>query len=240
METRLNKFLADCGVASRRQAEAVIAEGRISVNGITADTPALKITESDRVALDGKPLSRKEIIRLWRYYKPVGLVCTHRDPQNRPTVFDALPRKMGRVISVGRLDVASEGLLLLTNSGELARFLELPSTGLKRTYRARIYGQPTEAVLQQIRSGLTIDGVSYRPAEIELEANDKGRNCWLHISIHEGKNREIRRMFEHFDHPVNRLVRLAYGEFRLGDLQPAEIREESLDAINRLNFQIHP
>ena len=233
MSVRLNKFLAECGVASRRGAETFIAEGRVQVNGTIATTPAVQIHETDTVTFDGRPVTQKETVRLWRYYKPVGLVCTHHDPEGRPTVFDSLPQKIGRVISVGRLDVASEGLLLLTNNGEMARLLELPSTGLKRTYRVRVFGIPSTDTLQQMRSGVTIEGISYRPAEVDLEEGRMARNCWLRMSIREGKNREIRRMFEHFGHPVNRLIRLSYGEFTLDNLKPGEVKLES-DADKRL------
>jgi 23S rRNA pseudouridine2605 synthase len=228
METvRLNKTLADAGVASRRGAEALIADGRVCVNGVVASTPALQISAEDVVTVDGQPISRQSAVRLWRYYKPVGLVCTHRDPEGRQTVFSALPKELGRVISVGRLDVASEGLLLLTNSGDLARKMELPTNGLKRTYRVRVYGAPSAATLNAIRAGVTIDGVAYRPAEVMLEGKgDAGRNVWLRMSLTEGKNREIRRIFEHFGHPVSRLIRVGYGEYVLGDMAVSEVREE--------------
>lgn len=238
--TRLNKFLAECGVASRRGAEELIGQGRVYINGAVATTPAIQITDNDNVTLDGRVLKRRETTRLWLYNKPVGLVCTHHDPEGRPTVFDALPKKIGRVISVGRLDVASEGLLLLTNSGDLARTLELPSTGLKRTYRVRLFGIPNDETLSLIRAGITIDGVVYRSAEVSIEHGKMARNCWVLMSISEGKNREIRRIFEHFGHPVSRLIRVSYGPFNLGSLKPGEIKEQT-DAAARLDglFSLH-
>jgi 23S rRNA pseudouridine2605 synthase len=227
---RLNKTLADAGVASRRGAEILIAQGRVQVNGVVADTPALQISADDMVTVDGQAIARAEKVRLWRYYKPVGLVCTHSDPEGRPTVFSALPEHLGRVISVGRLDVTSEGLLLLTNSGDLARQMELPASGLKRTYRVRVFGKPTEGTLKAIRAGVTIDGVEYRPAEVVTEGKGENtsRNVWLTMSLTEGKNREIRRIFEYFGHPVSRLIRVSYGQYQLGDMAVGEVREEKL------------
>jgi 23S rRNA pseudouridine2605 synthase len=225
---RLNKTLADAGVASRRGAETLIAEGRVQVNGVVAETPALQIGAEDVVTVDGHAIARAEKVRLWRYYKPIGLVCTHSDPEGRPTVFEALPPSLGRVISVGRLDVTSEGLLLLTNSGDLARQMELPCNGLKRTYRVRVFGKPTEGTLKAIRAGVTIDGVEYRSAEVALEGKggNTPRNVWLTMSLTEGKNREIRRIFEYFGHPVSRLIRITYGDYQLGNLAVGEVQEE--------------
>jgi 23S rRNA pseudouridine2605 synthase len=231
MTVRLNKYLADAGVASRRQSELLIADGRVCVNGVLALTPAIQISSTDIVTLDGTPISVADSHRLWLYYKPVGLVCSHADEQGRETVFDALPDSLGRVISVGRLDLNSEGLLLLTNSGDVARLLEHPSTRLKRIYRVRLFGIPSEDALRQIRAGITIDGMEYRPAEVEVER--AGNNSWVRITLSEGKNREIRRIFEYFGHPVSRLIRTHYGEFTLGTLVMGEVKEVS-DAAARL------
>lgn len=221
---RLNKYLAACGLASRRGAETLIDSGRISVNGEVVASPAISVSAEDAVCCDGKEVHPATQARLWRYYKPVGLVCTHRYGQGRPTVFDALPATLGRVMSVGRLDLNSEGLLLLTNSGELARTLEHPATGAERSYRVRIRGRLAGHALEQIREGVTIDGMAYQPVAVEEEKAGQS-NSWLRMTLHEGKNREIRRICEHFGHPVNRLIRTGYGEVTLEGMQPGEVTE---------------
>ncbi|MES1197457.1 MAG: pseudouridine synthase [Pseudomonadota bacterium] len=223
---RIAKFLARAGVCSRRDAEKLIAEGRIKLNGKVLDTPAVKVTEADDIRVDNRPVRAAEPTRLWRYHKPAGLVTTHRDPQGRPTVFERLPHDMPRVISVGRLDLNSEGLLLLTNDGALARRLELPSNGWIRRYRARAFGKITQAELDALAKGIEVDGMRYGPIHAELERG-QGANAWIAISITEGKNREVRRVLEAIGLKVNRLIRVAYGPFQLGALAPSAIDEIS-------------
>ena len=232
---RIAKVLARAGVASRRDVERLIAAGRVSVNGETLTTPAFKVAPTDRVTLDGRPVKAAEATRLFRYHKPPGLVTTHRDPQGRPTVFEALPKHLGRLISVGRLDLNSEGLLLLTNDGELARRLELPSSGLQRRYRARARGRVDEARLARLKGGITVAGVRYGPIEAELEpGHDEGAaNQWIGISLAEGKNREVRKVLEALGLTVNRLIRVAYGPYALGGLERGELQEVSLPAAGK-------
>lgn len=218
---RIAKWLARAGVCSRREAECWIEDGRISCNGDRVATPAFFVTDTDVIAVDGKPVTPQADIRLWRYHKPAGLVTTHADPQNRPTVFASLPPSLPRLISVGRLDLNSEGLLLLTNHGGLARHLELPSSGWARTYRVRIRGLPDDATLRALRSGVTIDAMHYRPMEVRVD--QAGTNSWLTVTLHEGKNREIRNVFAHFGHTVSRLIRIRYGPFQLGKLSQGGI-----------------
>ena len=230
---RVAKALARAGVASRREVERYIAEGRVSLNGRVLDTPAVKIEPRDVLAVDGKVVAASEATRVWRYHKPVGLVTSHKDPQGRPTVFDALPPGLPRVISVGRLDLNSEGLLLLTNDGRLARALELPATGWVRRYRARAYGRTTQAALDRLQDGITVEGVSYGPIEARLDkvqrkAGDTDAtpaNCWITVALKEGKNREVRRVLEALGLKVNRLVRLAYGPFALATLPQGALEE---------------
>ncbi len=217
------KFLARAGVCSRRDAERLIAEGRVRLNGEVLQTPAVKVTAKDKVSVDGRPVGAAEPTRLWRYHKPSGLVTTHRDPAGRATVFEHLPRDMPRVISVGRLDLTSEGLLLLTNDGALARRLELPSNGWRRQYRARAFGRIEQAELDQLKDGVTVDGVRYGPIEAKLER--AATNAWITLSLSEGKNREVRRVLEAFGLKVNRLIRIAYGPFQLGALEPGAVEE---------------
>jgi 23S rRNA pseudouridine2605 synthase len=220
---RIAKFLARAGICSRRDGERLIAEGRVKLNGQTLDTPAVKVGPKDKVQVDGKPVAAAEPTRLWRYHKPSGLVTTHKDPAGRPTVFRHLPPGLPRVISVGRLDLTSEGLLLLTNDGALARHLELPATGLVRRYRARAYGRIAQAELDQLRDGVTIEGVRYGPIDATLARG--GANAWIEVAITEGKNREVRRVLESLGLKVNRLIRIAYGPFELGTLKPGEAEE---------------
>ena len=217
------KFLARAGVCSRRDAERLIAEGRVQLNGKVLDTPAVKVTAKDKVQIDGRPIGAAEPTRLWRFHKPSGLVTTHRDPAGRATVFEHLPKQMPRVISVGRLDLTSEGLLLLTNDGGLARRLELPSNGWLRRYRARAFGRVEQGELDQLKNGITVDGVRYGPIDARLER--AAANSWITLSLTEGKNREVRRVLEALGLKVNRLIRISYGPFQLGTLAPGVVEE---------------
>ena len=221
---RIAKRLARAGVCSRRDAERWIAEGRVAVDGKVLASPALTVTEASDIRVDGKPLPAAEPARLWRYHKPAGLVTTHRDEQGRATVFDRLPPELPRVVSVGRLDLTSEGLLLLTNDGELSRALELPARGWLRRYRARVHGAVDPARLAALEAGITIDRMSYGPIRAVLD-REQGSNAWLTMSLHEGKNREIRRVMEHLGLSVSRLIRIAYGPFQLGDLPRGAVEE---------------
>lgn len=221
---RIAKFLARAGVCSRRDGERLIAEGRVKLNGRVLDTPAVKVTPQDKVQVDGRIVGAPEETRLWRYHKPSGLVTTHRDPAGRPTVFEHLPKDLPRVVSIGRLDLTSEGLLLLTNDGELARRLELPSNGWVRRYRARAYGRVEQSELDRLKDGITIDGVRYGAIEATLERGGAA-NAWINVSISEGKNREVRRVLEALGLKVNRLIRVSYGPFQLGALEPGAVEE---------------
>ncbi|MCR4378719.1 MAG: rRNA pseudouridine synthase [Rhodospirillales bacterium] len=221
---RIAKLMARAGLCSRRDAERWIAEGRVQVDGKPIDTAALVIDDPTRVRVDGKSLKPKDPPKLWRYHKPPGLVTTHKDEEGRPTVFDTLPPSLPRVVSVGRLDLNSEGLLLLTNDGGMARELELPSTGWVRTYRVRVFGHVTPEILDSVKDGCTVDGIHYGPIDAKIEKKT-GRNAWLIVSLSEGKNREIRQVMRHLELHVNRLIRQAYGPFRLGDLERGEVRE---------------
>ena len=214
---RIAKWLARAGVASRRDAERLLAEGRIRLNNAPVAHPATFVSVGDLVMVDGTVVDAPDRTRLWRYHKPVGLVTTHRDPQGRPTVFEKLPSGLPRVISVGRLDLSSEGLLLLTNDGALARKLELPSTGWIRRYRARVHGRVDENRLVALARGITIDGVAYGAIEAGLDSR-RGDNAWLTVSLREGRNREVRRVLAHLGLAVTRLIRIAYGPFQLGTL----------------------
>ena len=221
---RIAKVIARAGLASRRQAEAWIAAGRVSVNGKVIDSPALNVTAADRIAVDGEPLPRRERTRLFRYHKPRGQVTTHADPRGRPTIFSALPQNLPRLISVGRLDINSEGLLLLTNDGGLARTLELPATGWLRRYRVREHGRVAQDQLERLRPGVRIDGVDYGPVEATLD-RVQGSNIWLTVAIREGKNHEVRKVLGHLGLVVNRLIRVSFGPLQLGDLAAGEIEE---------------
>jgi len=221
---RIAKVLARAGVASRREAETMIAEGRIQVNGLRIDSPALNVGPRDRVLVDGKPLAAPEPARLWLYHKPPGLVTSARDEKGRQTVFDTLPEDLPRVVSVGRLDINSEGLLLLTNDGELKRRLELPSTGWLRKYRVRVKGTPQESALEPLRKGIVLEGERFQAMSVAID-RQQGANAWLTIGIREGKNREIRRAMEAVGLVVNRLIRISYGPFQLGDLAPGAVEE---------------
>ena len=221
---RIAKVMARAGVASRREAERMILEGRVLVNGKKVDSPALDVLPEDRITVDGKRLEEPQETKLWLYYKPLGLVTTESDEKGRQTVFDALPRDLPRVMTVGRLDLNSEGLLLLTNDGELKRRLELPTTGWLRRYRVRVNGTPNDLTFGPLRRGVVIDGEEFAPMEINLDSQ-QGANAWLTVGIREGKNREIRRAMSHVGLIVNRLIRIGYGPFKLTGLEPNEVRE---------------
>jgi len=225
---RVAKALARAGVASRREVERLIEAGRVALNGKLLTTPAVKVEPGDILTVDGEVVDQAEPARLFRYHKPAGLVTSHNDPQGRPTVFDALPKGLPRLISVGRLDLNTEGLLLLTNDGELARALELPATALVRRYRARAHGRITQDRLDTLKKGVTVEGVRYGPVEATLDkAKDgpSGANLWITVTLAEGKNREVRRVLESLGLKVNRLLRLSYGPFALGNLDEGEVEE---------------
>ena len=224
---RIAKALARAGLCSRRDAERWIAQGRVSVNGEILTSPARDVTPKDRVIVDGNPLPAAEPPRLWRYHKPKGLVTTNADPQGRPTVFDKLPEHLPRVVSVGRLDFNTEGLLLLTNDGTLARHLELPATGWLRRYRVRAHGNIPQAALDKLKSGVQIAGVHYGPIEATHD-KPQGANVWLTLGLREGKNREVRKILETLNLTVNRLIRISFGPFQLLDLPPGQV-----DAVKR-------
>jgi 23S rRNA pseudouridine2605 synthase len=221
---RIAKLLARVGLCSRRDAERWIAAGRVSVDGRVLTSPAVAVTAANDVRVDGTPLPSPERARLWRYHKPAGLVTTHRDEKGRPTVFAALPKELPRVISVGRLDLNSEGLLLLTNDGALARRLELPATGWLRRYKVRVHGEVDPDRLAALEKGITIEGVACGSIRASLERR-QGSNAWIALALREGKNREVRRVLEHLDLPVTRLIRLSFGPFQLGNLARGEVAE---------------
>jgi 23S rRNA pseudouridine2605 synthase len=221
---RIAKAMAHAGLCSRREAERWIEAGRVCVNGKKLDTPALTVTSSDTVTVDDKPLPRAASVRLWRYHKPKGLMTTHSDPEGRRTVFDTLPKDMPRVISIGRLDYATEGLLLLTTSGDLSRHMELPATGWLRRYRVRAKGSITQDALDKLKSGVEIDGVRFGPIEARLD-RQQGANVWLTLGLREGKNREVKRVAAHLGLDVNRLIRVSFGPFTLGDLPTGTVEE---------------
>lgn len=221
---RIAKVMARVGLCSRRDAEKWIADGRVQVNGKVLETPAVTVTARDQVLVDGELLPMRERTRLWLYHKPRGLVTTNRDPEGRPTVFEKLPEDLPRVMAVGRLDINTEGLLLLTNDGGLARVLELPSTGWLRRYRVRAFGKVTQADLDALGEGIAIDGVLYGAIEASLD-KEQGDNVWLTVGLREGKNREVKRVLEHLGLAVNRLIRISFGPFQLQDLSEGEVRE---------------
>jgi 23S rRNA pseudouridine2605 synthase len=221
---RIAKVIARAGICSRRDAEKLIEAGCVTLNGEKVLSPALNVSPDDIVTVDGKPLPSAMPARLWRYHKPAGLVTSHRDPEGRPTVFSKLPPGMPRVLSVGRLDINSEGLLLLTNDGGLARRLELPAQGWVRRYRARLHGDVTQALLDRLKKGVTVDGVRYGPVTAELERT-KGSNAWAMVSLTEGKNREVKKLMEHLGLKVARLIRVSFGPFHLGHLSEGEVDE---------------
>ncbi|SCA57224.1 putative enzyme [Candidatus Terasakiella magnetica] len=227
---RIAKVIARAGVCSRREAERKIEAGNVSVDGKVIDSPALNVLPSNIIVVDGKALPDKQPPRLWKFHKARGLMTTHKDPEGRPTVFEQLPNGTPRVISVGRLDYNTEGLLLLTNDGELARFLEKPQTGFIRRYRVRVHGRVVEDELFALKEGPVIDGVQYGPVEAVLDVQ-KGSNAWINISIKEGKNREVRRVMEFLGYEVTRLIRTDYGPLQLGKLPRGEMEEVPRKAL---------
>lgn len=221
---RIAKVLSRAGIASRREAERLIEAGEVKVNGKLVTSPALNVTARDKITVSGQPVGAPEPARLWLYYKPEGLVTSASDEKGRDTVFDHLPEDMPRVMSVGRLDLNSEGLLLLTNDGALKRQLELPSTGWLRKYRVRVKGNPTDPELDPLRKGITVEGERFQPMEVVLDRH-QGANAWLTVGLREGKNREIRRAMSAIGVTVNRLIRVSYGPFRLNEMKPGEVEE---------------
>ncbi|WP_018688609.1 MULTISPECIES: pseudouridine synthase [Ahrensia] len=221
---RIAKRLARAGIASRRDAEALIVDGRIKVNGKTLTTPALNVSDSDIILIDGKPIPTIERTRLWLYHKPGGLVTSNRDTEGRATVFESLPDELPRVVSVGRLDINTEGLLLLTNDGGLARVLELPQTGWLRRYRVRAHGKVTQQQLDKLKDGIAVDGVFYASIEARLE-REQGTNVWIEVGLREGKNREVKNVMGALGLDVNRLIRISFGPFQLGELREGEVLE---------------
>lgn len=221
---RVAKLIARAGLCSRREAERWIEAGRVALDGQVLESAAVAVADAARITVDGKALPDQEPARLWRYHKPRGLVTTHRDPQGRDTIFQKLPAELPRVVSVGRLDLNSEGLLLLTNDGEIARHMELPATGWARRYRARVNGTVDPKSLARLANGITVEGVRYGPIEAALD-RQQGSNAWITLSLREGKNREVRRVLEHFGWPVSRLIRLSYGPFQLGNLASGAVSE---------------
>lgn len=224
MAERIAKFMARSGVCSRRAAEELILQKRVTVNGEIVESPAFNVEGTEKILFDGEKLPQIENTRVWLYYKPEGLVTSHKDDQDRPTVFKNLPEGMPRVISVGRLDLNSEGLLLLTNNGELSRKLELPSNGWTRRYKVRVHGYLDDKKLASLQKGIEVDGVQYGSIKVEVEVV-KGANSWLMVTLTEGKNREIRNVMRAIGLNVNRLIRLSYGPFQLGSLQKGEVKE---------------
>lgn len=221
---RIAKRISRAGFCSRRKAEELIADGRVKVDGVVIDTPAIRVLPEQAVLIDGKPLQQPEEPRVWILNKPRGVVTTNHDPEGRKTVFDVLPKELPRVMAVGRLDMNSEGLLLLTNDGEIARYMELPATGWTRRYRVRVFGTPSQETLRQLKKGMAVDGVHYGSVSATVE-REQGSNCWLNVALTEGKKREIRVLFEHVGHQVSRLIRVSYGPFQLGTLSEGQVKE---------------
>ena len=224
MSERIAKFIARSGVCSRREAEELIKQQRVSVNGVVIETPAFNVEGNEKIKIDGEKLPETEKTRVWIYHKPSGLVTSHKDEKGRQTVFDNLPAEMPRVISVGRLDLNSEGLLILTNSGELSRKLELPSNGWSRRYKVKVHGKVDKAKLEGLEKGCEIDGVVYGAIKVVVDS-EQGTNAWLTVTLQEGKNREIRKVMKSLGLEVARLIRVSYGPFQLGSLKKGEVRE---------------
>ena len=229
---RIAKLLARAGIASRREIERMIAEGRIALNGEKLTTPAILVEDVTGITVDGRPVRPAKATRLYRFYKPPSTLTAARDPKGRPTIYDRIPKGMSRVMPVGRLDFMTEGLLLLTNDGELKRQLELPRTGVVRTYRARAFGDVTQARLEDLADGVTIDGIHYGSINANLERRT-GRNCWIEMSLTEGKNREVRRVLAHLGMQVSRLIRTAYGPFTLDGLDTGAVDEIAAAELER-------
>lgn len=233
---RIAKYLARAGIASRREAEAMIERGEVRIDGRKLTTPAFKVTGREDIRVNGKRVQAHDPVRVWRYHKPSGLITTTSDPEGRRTIFEELPKSLPRTITIGRLDLTTEGILLLTNDGGLARAMELPKTGFVRHYRARAHGQITQAELDTLKEGLTMeDGTRYTSIEAELE-RETGTNNWINVKLTEGKNREVRKALEHLGLQVNRLIRTQYGPFELGDLRPGAV-EEIPRAVLRTTLQ---
>ena len=227
---RIVKLLARAGIASRREIERMIAEGRIALNGEKITTPATLLTDVTGLTVDGRPVRPAKASRLYRFYKPQRALTAAHDPKGRPTIYDKLPKGLPRLVPVGRLDFLTEGLLLLTNDGELKRQLELPRTGVVRTYRTRAFGTVSQAQLEELAEGVTIEGVHYGSINANLERRT-GRNCWIEMSLTEGKNREVRRVLEHLGLQVSRLIRTAYGPLTLEGLEPGQVDEVDRDEL---------
>jgi len=234
---RIAKLLARAGVASRREVERMIGEGRIALHGEKLTTPATLLDSLEGVTVDGKPVRPASATRLFRFYKPQGTITAVRDPKGRATIYDRLPPGLPRLMPVGRLDFMTEGLLLLTNDGELKRQLELPKTGVVRTYRARAFGHVTQAQLEKLAEGTTIDGVHYGSINANLERRT-GSNCWVELSLTEGRNREVRRVLAHLGLQVSRLIRTAYGPLTLEGLEPGEVDEVSAGALEAFRREL--
>lgn len=224
MAERIAKYLARAGICSRREAEKLIMQERVTVNGKVIDSPAFNVEGDEKIKVDGEKVAAPEQTRLWLYHKPTGLVTTHSDTQGRPTVFDNLPAGLPRVISVGRLDLNSEGLLLLTNNGELSRLLELPQNAWSRRYKVRVHGMLDKKKLADLENGAVVDGIQYGSVKITIES-EQGSNAWLSVTLSEGKNREIRKLMKSVGLEVARLIRLSYGPFQLGALKKGEVKE---------------
>ena len=230
---RIAKVIARSGVASRRESERLILGGKVAVNGNIINGPALNVSENDLITINGEPIPDNSPSRLWLYHKSKGLVTSTKDEKSRPTVFDHLPAELPRLMSVGRLDINSEGLLLLTNDGEIKRWFELPSNRLLRCYRVRAYGKPNSKLLVQLRTGITINREPVGPMEIKVDSRT-GSNVWFTVSLRQGRNREVRRAMESINMNVNRLIRTSYGPFRLGQLKTNEIKEVKGRFLKRL------
>ncbi len=230
---RIQKVLARAGIASRREAERFILEGRVKLNGVVLKEMGAKVGPQDQITVDGKLVGQPDRLRVWLYYKPKGLVCSHHDPEGRPTIFEKIRHQypqLPRLISVGRLDLNSEGLLLLTNSGEIAHHLESPKTAWRRRYRVRIFGVVDPLKLKALEKGITVDGIRYGPIEAAID-RQQGQNAWITMVLTEGKNREIRKIMDYLGYSVNRLMRVGFGSFQIGSLTSGEIDEVHLSAL---------